>query len=273
MNKKDKIWKNSKFNFTEIEKEKLNKCKNAEEELILLFKIFKSRGFIKYNREQGNSDGLLGNIFEDLIGVKENNLKLSDYEDFEIKTKNTESSSSLVSLFGYCLDSFKNANTVIREKYGVTDDKSYNKIFNSTIKYSNWNTHRGGYNFKLDYDKEKLYLRIIDNITKYYIDENKYFWNNKKITNLFNKIKNCCYVEGEIDKKNKMVRFTKMVIYKNADINLFWKLLKNDDIVIDFRIGVYKSGKNKGKTHDHGTGFRIKKSKIEYLYKEKKEIN
>ncbi len=214
----------------------------------------------------------MGNVFEDLIGVKENNLKASDYEEFEIKTKNKESG-ALVSLFGYSIDSFKNVNTEIREKYGVKDAKTYNKIFNSTIKFSDWNTHRGGYNFKLDYSNDKLYLRVMDNIKKYMVDNDKYYWNVQKIIFLFSKIKNCCYVEGEIDKKNKIVKFNKMSIYKNADIDLFWSLLNNDDIVVDFRIGVYKSGKNEGKTHDHGTGFRIKKNKIECLYKEKIEIN
>lgn len=32
--------------------------------------------------------------------------------------------------------------------------------------------------------------------------------------------------------------------------------------MIDIRIGVYASGKNKGKTHDHGTAFRIKLERL-----------
>ena len=32
---------------------------------------------------------------------------------------------------------------------------------------------------------------------------------------------------------------------------------KKDKLKIDIRIGVYRTGKNKGKYHDHGTGFRI----------------
>ncbi len=36
--------------------------------------------------------------------------------------------------------------------------------------------------------------------------------------------------------------------------------------MVDIRIGSYKSGKNKGKTHDHGTGFRIKPSDLGLLY-------
>ena len=38
----------------------------------------------------------------------------------------------------------------------------------------------------------------------------------------------------------------------------FLNALENGDIFVDIRIGVYNTGKNIGKTHDHGTGFRIK---------------
>lgn len=120
-----------------------------------------------------------------------------------------------------------------------------------------------------------MYLKIKEafndnNIT---IDKNKYFWKIVKIEEFFKKIKNCCYIEGEVDKNSKTVRFDKMTIYKDADINKFWELLENDDIVIEFRIGIYKSGKNKGKTHDHDTSFSIKKNKMVELYKTKIECN
>ena len=94
-----KIWENNKINLSQEEKEKLYLCKNSEEELILLFKFIKNRGWIKYERIQGNSDGILGNIFEDLIGINENNSNDADYNEIEIKTKNS-SSSSFISLFG-----------------------------------------------------------------------------------------------------------------------------------------------------------------------------
>ena len=36
--------------------------------------------------------------------------------------------------------------------------------------------------------------------------------------------------------------------------------------MVDIRIGAYKTGKNKGKTHDHGTGFRINKEDLEEFF-------
>lgn len=268
------IWKNNKIDLNKEEYEALEVALTPEDELKLLFQMMKRRGWMPFTREQNSNDGLLGNIFEDLIGVVENNKRNSDYENIEIKTKNTKSNSK-VTLFVYNIDSLKSASTEIRENFGSLDSESGKHIFNSCIEYSKWNTHRQGFNFKLERDKLNLYLKIKEafndnNIT---IDKNKYFWKIVKIEEFFKKIKNCCYIEGEVDKNSKTVRFDKMTIYKDADINKFWELLENDDIVVEFRIGIYKSGKNKGKTHDHGTSFRIKKNKMVELYKTKIECN
>ncbi len=271
MSTKTRIWENNKLQLSNEQLQQLSKAKSDKEELIILFKIIKSKGWIHYDRTQGKSDGILGNVFEDLIGVKENNIKGADYGSYELKTKNNYSSANLVSLFGYCIDSIPSANTVIREKYGAIEEKSYKKIFNSTIKYSEWNTHRAGHNFKLDKGEDKLYLRIKETITNYLVDDDKFYWRINEIEKRFFKIKNICYVEGEINKAEKMVKFTKMTFYDNANMEAFWKLVKNDDIVMDFRIGVYKSGPNEGKSHDHGTGFRIKANKIPLLFKNKEE--
>jgi len=43
-------------------------------------------------------------------------------------------------------------------------------------------------------------------------------------------------------------------------------LLESGDICFDLRMGAYKTGKRKGKSHDHGSGFRIKAKNINKLY-------
>jgi hypothetical protein len=42
--------------------------------------------------------------------------------------------------------------------------------------------------------------------------------------------------------------------------------VKNGFIVYDIRLGVYRSGKMKGKPHDHGSGFRVAKRKIPCVF-------
>jgi hypothetical protein len=36
--------------------------------------------------------------------------------------------------------------------------------------------------------------------------------------------------------------------------------------MFDIRIGAYKVGDKRGRTHDHGSGFRIKRSNLSLLY-------
>jgi len=37
--------------------------------------------------------------------------------------------------------------------------------------------------------------------------------------------------------------------------------------MFDIRIGVYHSGKSAGRTHDHGSGFRIKRENFNEIYR------
>ena len=41
---------------------------------------------------------------------------------------------------------------------------------------------------------------------------------------------------------------------------------KKGYIMFDFRMGAYKSGKSKGKPHDHGSGFRVKRGNLKDLF-------
>ena len=43
-------------------------------------------------------------------------------------------------------------------------------------------------------------------------------------------------------------------------------LLNRGSIYVDLRIGQYHGGKNNGKTHDHGTGLRIKEKDQPLLF-------
>ena len=67
--------------------------------------------------------------------------------------------------------------------------------------------------------------------------------------------------EIDIDEKNEngkcYVRYTKMVLIEGITLDGLLMAIEQGKLLIDIRIGVYASGKNSGKTHDHGTAFRI----------------
>lgn len=262
---KDEI-KRIKINLSEEEINLLQNLDDSVDELLAFFKILKSKNWIKYTRNQDDSDGLLGNIFEDFLGLTENNLRMPDYKNIELKTKNINSQ-SFVSLFSVRPNSCKNIPTILREKYGSPEEEGSPNILNTRVLFEKWNTHRNGYSFKLSKLDNKLFINIKSISSEELLDNFQYYWNIDDIEKIFNsKIKNSAYITGEINKETKMVKFEKINIFKNADFKKFIELLKNNDICVEFRIGVYKSGIKKGKTHDHGTAFRIKKSNFSELY-------
>ena len=72
--------------------------------------------------------------------------------------------------------------------------------------------------------------------------------------------------KGERKTKNEKFHFTEAYLLSNLNINKFKSAVESDKLKIDIRIGVYRSGKNKGKYHDHGTGFRINKRDFLHLF-------
>ena len=94
------------------------------------------------------------------------------------------------------------------------------------------------------------------------------FWSFEDLQNQINKKLNTIAI---ISAESRMNDGTKQYKYKEVDIVTglsVWSLvdgIENGDVKVDIRIGAYKTGKNKGKTHDHGTAFRIElKNLIKY---------
>lgn len=53
---------------------------------------------------------------------------------------------------------------------------------------------------------------------------------------------------------------------KDLTLEKFIVAVKEGVIVYDIRIGVYRSSKNKGKTHDHGSCFRVMKNNLNKVF-------
>ena len=66
--------------------------------------------------------------------------------------------------------------------------------------------------------------------------------------------------------------FSKANIFYDFCFEKFLEQIEKGNIQFDIRIGVYNSGKNYGKTHDHGSGFRIKKEFFNNLYSSNEEL-
>ncbi len=213
----------------------------------------KAMGFVKTHRAH---DTGIGKTLEDLLGIKENNLRLPDVGDVELKAKRIDSGSMLT--VATKSPEPKGINKVLFEKYKYLDKEGkYN--LHSTVCGSRKNQQ----SFKVVFEGEKLVLKNKSKIAVYWpisIFDDVLKAKSDKILLAFAETK------GERKTKNEKFHFTEAYLLSNLNINKFKSAVESDKLKIDIRIGVYRSGKNKGKYHDHGTGFRINKRDFLHLF-------
>lgn len=237
------------------------------------FNKIKALGFVDCTRNN-NKDGGIGNSFEDLLGVKENNLKQADYLGYELKSKR-EFNTSYISLFSKSPSFPYRANRYLRETYGEIRDESQpgkNKLYASVFGHR-YSIVYEKYKMKLEvnYEESILYLRIYDLNIKLL---DSVYWTFEALKKASKKMKSLMLVMAETKTENshRKYHYNKAEIYQNFDFEKFIKNIKTGGIMFDIRIGVYNSGKNIGKTHDHGSGFRVRFQNFKNLYETYEEI-
>jgi len=233
------------------------------EEMIELFKKVRDRGQIPTHRK-GNTG--IGKTFEEACGIVENNFAAADFKGIEIKSQR-DYSGSYITLFTKSPTSPRGINTLLRKTYG-TPDVEYPeiKVLHTSLFTTHYNTHKGGYNFKLeiDYENEAIKLLVQDKVSQEIVDD-RAKWSFQAIKNIIEKkLKYIAYISAEAETIDGEEKFTykNMVILTGMNFEKFIELLKEGVIMFDIRIGAYKTGKNKGKNHDHGSGFRISKKQL-----------
>lgn len=236
------------------------------EELVMKFTNISKLGWIKSHRQHNTG---IGKTFEDLIEKVEDNLNDPDYKGIELKT-HRKSSNSFTTLFTACPDGPNSGeNTRLREKYGEIDEESGLKTLHTSIFATRKTTYfnRTKFQMEIDYNDKKIYLLVFDMNDN--LVEKTTFWTFDSLKKkLEKKLKVLAIVDSKSKKENETeyFKYDKITILKFKDFDKFLLAIKDGKIMLDIRIGVFKSGKNYGKTHDHGTGFRIKELDIESLY-------
>jgi len=236
-------------------------------EFIEIFNNVKNRGFIETHRS-GNTG--IGKTFEDCCNIVENNLEIADYKDIEIKSQRNYTG-SYITLFTKAPTYPKKANTALRTKYGSPDKQIPDmKVLHTSIFSTSFNTHKSGYGFKIeiDYTNEKIKLIIKDLSTNTIVDDTVY-WSFNNIKEIIDtKLQYIAFIQAETKKKDgkELFHFNKMILLSDFTFPKFLKLLEEGLIMFDIRIGIYRKGKNIGKTHDHGSGFRISKRSLNIAF-------
>ncbi len=206
----------------------------------------KELGFVRTHRAH---DTGIGKTLEDLLGIKENNLQLPDAGKIELKAKRIDSGSMLTVATKSPLP--KGVNKVLFEKCKYLDKEGYYNL-HSTVLGSRPNRQ----DLQVILSDDRLILKNNHKIEVYWplsIFDEVLRSKSNKILLVFAETK------GERKTSSEKFHYTEAYLLSNLNVNKFKKAIETDKLKIDIRIGVYRSGKNKGRYHDHGTGFRIDK--------------
>lgn len=216
-------------------------------------KEIKEKGFIKTHRFHDNG---VGKTLEDLLDIKENNFRLPDVGNVELKAKRIDSDSMLT--IATKSPEPRGVNKVLFDKY-----KYYNKEGHFNLHSTVYGSRKNFQSFQVIFEGKKLTLK-----NKYKIEA---YWPVSVFDDVL-KVKSdkilLVLAETKGEKKSPNEKFHYIEAYLLSDLNIkkFRSAIETDRLKIDIRIGIYRSGKNKGKGHDHGTGFRINKRDFLHLF-------
>lgn len=211
-----------------------------------------------------------GCILEKLLGIRAECFEIPDFEEIEIKTKKLFSK-SYIKLFtatpdGEGLFEIKR----LRDNYGYPDSQKQNmKVLNISVNAISLLPMGLKYFFKLEVSNEnkKIFLNIYDKDNR--LIDKQTSWTFKMLEEkLLGKLQILALVDVLYNKSDNInyYKYTDINFYKLKDFNTFIKLIEQGKIDINFTIGVFRAGKRKGQTHDHGTGFRINQDSLSDLY-------
>ena len=231
------------------------------EEFIERFKAIKNMGWIKTHRAGRTG---IGKTLEDLLGIDENNIQGPDFGEYELKS-GRKNSNSMLTLITKSPDT-KSANTRLRLNYGYSSQAYDNeeKVLHQTLNALTFTPIANtGHRLKVTPVENKIYIEDENGLTDVYwsIDILKRQLA-KKLGTKFLYVKADCRGIGDSEE----FYFETAYLVEGFSASKIIDLVKSGSIYVDLRIGQYHGGKNDGKTHDHGTGLRIKEKDQSLLF-------
>ncbi len=231
------------------------------------FESIKELGWVESKRK-GNTG--IGYTLEKLFELHENNFEIPDFVTFELKAHRTYSK-SYITLFNATPDGdYLFEIDHLKQNYGYPDKvlKQY-KILNCDM-FSNKINDMGSVckqTIKVDYKERKVRLYIMDNSLK--LIDKEVSWSFEMLKEKFErKLKYIVLISADKKRLNNTdyFKYNNLIFYKSLSFDRFIKLIDKGIIRISFKIGIFRSGKRLGQTHDHGTGFSISEKNIPLLF-------
>jgi len=204
-------------------------------------KEISNKGWVKSNRAHNTG---IGKTLEDYLGLTENNIALPDFGVMELKSQRA-GTISMMTLFTKKPEGITNAEILARFGY---PDPEYpeHKILHQTITSGKKNSR--GFHCQIDEKQGKLLIMRDRKVIGYYKLE---FLKQKAVEKIGDGLilvfADCKKIENQ-----EYFHYKEAWLLKSIDPTKFLSLSK-----YDIRLGVYRSGKNIGRPHDHGSAFRL----------------
>lgn len=227
-------------------------------ELIQRLKVIKERGYIKTHRS-GNTG--IGKTLEDLLGIMENNVPGPNARMIELKSARKNISSMLTLFTKSPLP--PGINSVLLYRFGY-EGKEGRKRLETTVNAMKFNQLKGKTGFKINIRIDRVNLITAEN-------EIVAYWDKETLKTYFErKLPKLLYVKAETRDSgfNEEFWFNEAWLLSGFNFDSFVQLLKEGTILVDIRIGQYLDGR----THDHGTGFRVFPDKLDLCFSHRERI-
>ena len=218
-------------------------------------------GWIKTHRSGPTG---VGKTLEDLLGIPENNIDEPDFGDYELKSCRIGSDSMLTMFTRAPMP--RKSNTYLRMQYGYSSSVYDNeeKVLHTTLSANRFTSIADtGHRLKITCLDDGIYIESEEGIENI-------FWSRTVLKRCFEKKYKNKFVYAKADSHgigaSEEFKYREAYEVSGFDYDSFVTLLENGKIYVDLRIGQYHDGPNKGKTHDHGTGFRIRENDQPLLF-------
>lgn len=205
----------------------------------------------------------IGKTLEDLLGIQENNIDVSNTTFAELKSAR-KGSLSMLTLFTKAPQP-PEANSKLLNNYGYPNAKSNGeKVLHTTTVATRYNTLKGKVGFIVRIEPNKVSIISSDN-------KELGYWDEYTLRQCFDKkLHHVLYVMADYRGRGitEEFWFNEAWLLSGFDFAGFASAVKEGTVLVDIRIGQYPNGK----PHDHGTGFRIFPSKFGLCFKERQRL-
>jgi hypothetical protein len=229
-------------------------------ELIEKLKEIKKMGYIKTHR-MGTTG--IGKTLEDLLGIKENNIPGPNAAMIELKSARKNVTSMLTLFTKSPLP--QRSNSVLLRRYGYESSKgNEKKELHTTVNALRYNQLKGNLGFKINIEENGICLVNSQ-------EEILGYWDKETLRKSFErKLRELLYVKAETKDhgSNEKFWYNEAWLLYGFNFSNFINLLGKGTILVDIRIGQYSNGK----THDHGTGFRVFPDQLDLCFQHREKI-